>query len=277
MTRSNFLKSLLLLLSSTSLFARNKRAISIRLIRHATLVLELNNQKILVDPMLSAKGEMDPVQNCGNNIRIPMVDLPLSENELSKLLAEVDAVLITHIHRDHWDVAAQKQIDKNKLIYCQPGDEVKIKEQGFQNVKVIDLKMEWNGITIHRSGGQHGTGEIGQKMGKVSGYVLKANGTTIYVAGDTIWCDDVKQALTVTKPDVIVLNTGGAKFLTGDPITMTADDVLKVHEHLPSAKIITVHMDTVNHCFVKRTDLAHALSQKELKVLIPKDGEIIEV
>lgn len=38
-------------------------------------------------------------------------------------------------------------------------------------------------------------------------------------------------------------------------------------------------MDTVNHCFIKRTDLAEALSEMNLesKVLIPKNGELIKI
>jgi L-ascorbate metabolism protein UlaG (beta-lactamase superfamily) len=277
MKRRSFLQGLLLFLTAPLLAQKSKKMnpSNIRLLRHATLVVELHRKKILVDPMLSAKGELDPVQNCGNETRIPMVDLPLDEKELDTLLTSVDAILVTHIHRDHWDVAAQKRIDKNKQIFCQPGDEIKIREQGFTQVKVIETSTEWEGIRITRTGGQHGTGEIGKKMGNVSGFVLKAKEESIYIAGDTIWCEEVKKALTEFKPKVTVLNTGGAKFLTGDPITMTPADVISVQEQLPSTRIIAMHMDTVNHCFIRRTDLAQALTEKKINVLIPKDGETV--
>jgi L-ascorbate metabolism protein UlaG (beta-lactamase superfamily) len=277
MKRRSFLQGLLLFLTAPLLAQKSRKMnpSNIRLLRHATLVVELHRKKILVDPMLSAKGELDPVQNCGNETRIPMVDLPLDEKELDTLLTSVDAILVTHIHRDHWDVAAQKRIDKNKQIFCQPGDEIKIREQGFTQVKVIETSTEWEGIRITRTGGQHGTGEIGKKMGNVSGFVLKAKEESIYIAGDTIWCEEVKKALTEFKPKVTVLNTGGAKFLTGDPITMTPADVISVQEQLPSTRIIAVHMDTVNHCFIRRTDLAQALTEKKINVLIPKDGETV--
>lgn len=277
MKRRSFLQGLLLLLTAPLLAQKSKKMnpSNIRLLRHATLVVQFNKRKIVVDPMLSAKGELDPVQNCGNDTRIPMVDLPIGGKEMDQLLGEVDAILVTHIHRDHWDVAAQKRIDKNKLIFCQPGDEVKIKEQGFTHVTVIETSTEWEGIRLTRTGGQHGTGEIGKKMGNVSGFVLQAKEESIYIAGDTIWCDEVKNALDKFKPKVTVLNTGGAKFLTGDPITMTPADVISVQQQLPSTRIIAVHMDTVNHCFIRRTDLAQALAEKKIKVLIPKDGETV--
>jgi len=256
-----------------------KSKASIRLIRHATLIVEINRMKILVDPMLSPKDGMDPVQNCGNDTRFPMVELPVSKEELTQIINEVDAIVITHLHRDHWDMAAQQLIGKSKTIFCQPNDSAKIMEQGFTNVQPINTVMEWQGLTINRTDGQHGTGEIGKKMGAVSGFVFSYKNDSIYVAGDTIWCGDVEKALLQFKPAVTILNAGGAKFLTGDPITMTAADIIKVYDALPATKIIAVHMDTVNHCFIRRTDLSKALAERRLdtKILIPKDGELINL
>jgi len=256
-----------------------KNKSTIRLLRHATLLIEINGKTILVDPMLSPKDKLDPVQNCGNDIKFPMVDLPISNAELTQILSEVDVVIVTHLHRDHWDITAQNLIDKNKLIFCQPNDQDNIRGQGFKNVQSISTSYNWKGINIIRTNGKHGTGEIGKKMGEVSGFVIDHPGESLYLAGDTIWCEDVEKALLTYKPKVTILNTGGARFLTGDPITMTPGDVVNVHEKLSQTKIIAVHMDTVNHCFIKRTDLLQALTEKGLEsiVLIPDDGEVIEL
>jgi L-ascorbate metabolism protein UlaG (beta-lactamase superfamily) len=283
MKRRTFVQSLMLMGISPYLLASttNKvnKQINIQLLRHATLILGIRNLKLLVDPMLSPKDGLDPVQNCGNDIRFPMVELPVNQTELNKIISEVDAIVVTHTHRDHWDATAQKLIDKNKPIFCQPNDSGKIKGQGFNNVIPIDTKLDWEGITINRTTGKHGTGEIGEKMGEVSGFVFASGNESIYIAGDTVWCEDVEKALLDFRPKVTILNAGGAKFLTGSPITMTPDDILKVHERLPETKIIAVHMDTLNHCFIKRTDLSKALLQSKLTsvVRIPSDGEIIEI
>lgn len=280
MNRRQVISLLMMLGLSDRLFSKPRVTMkqnSITLLRHATILLQFNNKTILVDPMLSAKSAQHPIPNCGNDIRIPMVELPLTTPELDDMLLKADAVVVTHLHRDHWDEEAQKRIDKNKTIFCQPGDETTIKEQGFTNVIPISDSLEWSGIKIHRTSGQHGTGEIGEAMGKVSGFVFKTTENTIYVAGDTIWCEDVNNALEQFKPDVTVLNTGGAKFLSGEPITMTPDDVMKVYTKSPNTKIVAVHMDTVNHCFVTRQHLRKALQDLgvDQKILIPQDGESI--
>ncbi len=284
MKRKTFLKNLSVLAASPYLLKSDpfnfmNRQNTIRLLRHATLIIRIGKLNILVDPMLSAKDEMDPVQNCGNDIRIPMADLPVTKEELNTLLTEADAIVITHTHRDHWDAAAQTLIGKNKLIFCQPSDAEKIKSQGFLNVQPIEDQFAWKDITISRTRGQHGTGEIGKKMGEVSGFVFKTRKQTIYVAGDTIWCNDVQEAIHKHTPDITIVNAGGARFLTGDAITMTPDDIINVYEAGPSSKIIAVHMDTVNHCFIKRSDLKKILAEKNLlsTISIPADGELIHL
>jgi len=283
MKRKKFIQSMALLSGAPFLLKANsltmKESDAIQLVRHATLIVTINGKRILVDPMLSAKDEMDPVGNCGNEIRIPMVELPFGMDRLKSILSEVDALLITHLHRDHWDAAAQKLIDQGMLIFCQPSDESKLRDMGFVNTKPIRDQISWDGLTISRTDGKHGTGEIGQRMGAVSGFVLNDGSQSIYIAGDTIWCDEVKAALEKYKPDVTVLNGGGAQFLSGDPITMTAGDIMKVHQHSSATKIIAVHMDTVNHCFVKRSDLAKVVAENNATsaILIPLDGEVIEI
>lgn len=261
---------------SPELFSKSK-TMKIHFLRHATFLLEVNGVKLLVDPMLSAKDALDPVANAANSIRIPMVDLPLTENELKEKLATLDAVMVTHTHRDHWDIKAHELLKKDMTILCQPADVEAIEEKGFTRLLPVNNSIEFNGLTIHRTGGQHGTGDIGLKMGHVSGFVIETKMNRLYIAGDTIWCAEVESALKKFKPDTIILNTGAAQFLQGDPITMTAQDVLAVSEHAPQSKIIAVHMDTVNHCLLKRKDL-HAILEKvgKLKqVRIPSDGEVI--
>ncbi len=270
----------MLLAGSKAVFADERKKMKsknyIQLIRHATLVFQIEGKRILIDPMLSEKEQLDPVKNCGNEKRIPMVPLPFERSSISELLADIDAVIVTHTHRDHWDIEAQHLIPKSKPIFCQPSDEEKIRAQNFQDVRAIPQEILWEGLHIHRTSGQHGTGEIGRQMGEVSGFVISTNNTRIYIAGDTIWCKDVEGAIKTFHPDYIVLNAGGAQFLTGGPITMTPDDVIAVSNSTPS-KLIAVHMDSVNHCFVTRQDLANSIRGKNINIHIPVDGEIISI
>ncbi len=248
----------------------------IQLLRHATLLVTIDGRRLLVDPMLSPAGAMDPVPNAGDDRRIPLVDLPLTEAELAGLLATLDAVLVTHTHRDHWDARAAELLPRALPVFCQPTDAAAIAGAGFSDVRPVETTLVWDGLTLQRTGGRHGTGEIGERMGAVSGFVLRApEEPVLYVAGDTIWCDEVAAALATHRPAVVVLNTGAAQFLVGDPITMTADDVLAVCQATPDAQIIAVHLETINHCRLTRGGLREALERAGFqgRVAIPQDGE----
>ncbi|WP_127495943.1 MBL fold metallo-hydrolase [Paenibacillus glycanilyticus] len=245
---------------------------NIQLIRHATLWLDYAGVQLLVDPMFSDAGVNPPIMNATNDRRNPLVPLPFP---MEKLL-QPDVILVSHLHPDHWDAAAIEALPTSTPLFCQPGDFAAITGQHFSNVMEIGQSAIYKGITISRTSGRHGTGEIGQKMGQVSGFVLQAEGEpTLYIAGDTIWCDEVKHALDAFNPDVAVVNAGGAQFAVGDPITMNAQDVIRVCRYAPSAKVVAVHMDTINHCLVTRDILAEALSTEGLlgQVLIPADGQ----
>lgn len=250
----------------------------IHMLRHATLVIQIGELRILFDPMLSPAGAMPPVANASVQLPIPIVELPIEKYELRYMLDHVDAVLVSHTHRDHWDAQAVELLPKEVPIFCQPSDAAAIEQAEFTQVNPVAQSLTWRNLTIQRTSGRHGTGEIGAAMGEVSGFVLSAsNEPKLYLAGDTIWCPEVEQALAEHQPDVVVLHAGAAQFLTGDPITMTADDVVQVCRAAPNARIIAVHMETVNHCLLTRDQLRERLAAEGLlaQVAIPADGELI--
>jgi L-ascorbate metabolism protein UlaG (beta-lactamase superfamily) len=247
----------------------------IQLIRHATLLLEYANMRLLVDPMLSDAGAMAAIENSPQPRRNPLVPLPCPATDV---VSGVHAVLVTHTHRDHWDDAAIQYVPKDLPLFCQPEDFPKMEAVHFVNAIAVQEAKNWSKICITRTGGQHGTGEIGRKMSPVSGYVLQnSDEPTVYIAGDTIWCAEAEAAITRFNPDVIVVNAGAARFLQGDPITMTVEDVIKVCQHAPHAQVIAVHMEAINHCLLARRDLSHAAHQAGVKVVIPDDGEIVSI
>ena len=245
----------------------------IRLVRHATLVVRLGGKTLLVDPMLSPPGAMPAIPNSPNDRRNPLVPLPDLD------LSPVDAVLVTHTHPDHFDEAAAERLRKNLPLFCQPEDEEKLRSSGFSDVRPVTERLSWEGIELLRTGGQHGTGEIGATMAPVSGFVLRApEEPALYITGDTIWCPEVTDALARHRPQAAVVNAGAAQFVTGDPITMSERDVAEVCRHATETTIIAVHMEAINHCLLSRDDLKTFLKGQNLsqQVVIPADGERVE-
>jgi len=249
----------------------------IHFLRHATFILELKSTQLLIDPMLSKAKTLDSIPKSANKLN-PMVELPLSDFELSKVLGQITGVLVSHTHSDHWDPEARNLLPKDIPILCQQPDVSKISGAGFTNITTLQNELSWQGITVHGTGGEHGKGDNIKKLGPVSGFVVRAEGEpTLYVAGDTVLCQKVEDAIKAFTPDVILVNAGAA-FLNGGPITMTAEDVVATCEAPPSsARVVAVHMEVMNHCRLTREGLRKALAEKKLedRVVIPADGDML--
>jgi len=231
--------------------------VKLTLVRHATLVLETSLGRVLVDPMLAAAGTAPPIEDTPNQVRNPLVDLPLPAEEV---VAGVDLCIVTHLHEDHFDEVAAELLPRDLPILTQPESADELRELGF-----TDVRTRHERIAMTR--GRHGTGDIGAAMGPVSGWVI--DGT--YVAGDTIWCDEVAEALDKHRPSAVVVNGGAARFTVGDPIVMDVGDVRRVRE-ATAARIVVVHLEAINHCLEPR-DAYGGLPG----VHAPADGETIEL
>jgi L-ascorbate metabolism protein UlaG (beta-lactamase superfamily) len=278
LNRRTFIQSAAALaLATPRLGAGQPRVVRLRLIRHATLVVHYAGKTLLVDPMLADAGTLPPVNRTPNPRPNPLVPLPAPA---APLLAGIDAALVTHTHSDHWDAVAAKQLPQRTLAFVQPEDAKKLGDQGFSNLRPIDTTTTWESIRITRTGGEHGRGDVGQRMAPVSGFVLTApEWPTVYIAGDTVWCPEVARAIQAHQPRAIVVNAGAAQFLEGGPITMDGDDVLKVCDAASASAVVAVHMEAINHCVLTRAGLAQATSRlrERQRLLIPKDGETVEL
>jgi L-ascorbate metabolism protein UlaG (beta-lactamase superfamily) len=233
------------------------------LVRHATLLLDFEGRRVLVDPMLDEASAHPAVENSPNPRRNPLVPLPLPPEEL---VGELDAVVVTHLHSDHFDDAAARLVPRNVPVFCQPEDESSLAALGLLARPVVE-RLDWDGLAVSRTGGRHGTGETAELLGPVSGFVLGE----LYIAGDTIWCAEVEEAIAAHRPRVAVVNGGGARFLEGEPIVMTTDDVREVAARVPT--VVVVHLEAINHCLETRADVRAALPQ----ALVPEDGETLEL
>jgi L-ascorbate metabolism protein UlaG (beta-lactamase superfamily) len=246
--------------------------VHLTLVRNATLEIRMAGLRLLVDPQLDPAGARPAVPDTPNPRRNPLVDLP---EPLEALVAGLDAVLVTHMHQDHFDDTARRLLPRGIPILCQPEDAARLRGDGFTDVRPVADEARLGDVAISRTGGRHGTGEIGRAMAPVSGFVLDAPGELkLYIAGDTILCDEVRDALARHRPDVAVVNAGAARFLEGDPIVMSADDVVALARHAPDLHIVAVHLEAIAHATETRADLRARLQAEGLadRVAVPEDG-----
>jgi hypothetical protein len=152
---------------------------------------------------------------------------------------------------------------------------------GFRRVTTVADETRWEGITIRRTPGTHGTGAWGKRLNPVSGFVLKAEGEpTVYWCGDTIWYEAVRKVISAHRPGVIITHSGGAELQDSGPIVMDAAQTVVVCRHAPDARIVAVHLEALDHCKTSRAELrstAERYGIERTQLLIPQDGETLSL
>lgn len=247
----------------------------LQLIRNATMRLNYAGHLIVTDLYLGPK---HAYRTLGGREQNPTVDLPCTPEEA---VAGAHIALISHLHNDHFDPLGQQMLAKDIPLFCQPEDQARIMEMGFQHVRPITDEIVWEGITIYRTPGTHGTGEWGNRLNPVSGFVLKAEGEpTVYWCGDTIWYEAVRDVLAAYRPNVIITHSGGAELEDSGPIVMDAAQTVAVCRHAPDARVVAIHLEALDHCKITRADLLSAAERYGIEgqqLLIPQDGETLSL
>ncbi|AXK38838.1 MBL fold metallo-hydrolase [Crenobacter cavernae] len=254
-------------------------------LRNATVVVEVGESVILVDPMLARAGRLPPLRWLARHRRAnPLVELPDSADAL---LDRVTHCLVTHCrkgHFDHLDRAAVRWLrERNTPVICMPDDAAYLGRRGL-NVKPLNVETvnhekiaDFLDGTIRPVPCRHGHGWVGRLMAHGHGYCIELAGEPrVYLAGDTVLTDEVRQFLTRHQPDVSVIPAGGARFDVGRPIIMGACDAIEV-ARLTRGVVVANHLEALDHCPVGRDELrvAARLYGVAERLRVPQDGETL--
>ena len=109
-------------------------------------------------------------------LKNPLVELPFPIKEIIK---DINAVILSHTHGDHWDDVAAKNIQKSIPVFVQnESDQNLLKSQGFTDVRIVGLETPFNGINITKTEGKHGTDDVIAHFGKeceiCMGFIFRA-------------------------------------------------------------------------------------------------------
>jgi L-ascorbate metabolism protein UlaG (beta-lactamase superfamily) len=247
----------------------------IQQIRNATIRIQYAGKHFLIDPFLGDKGSYPPFPNSARQDQWnPLEELPVSTEQL---IEGIDALIITHLHLDHYDEAAKQLLPKQLPVFSQNEDDAQaLRNDGFTNVTILGEDTSFEGIRLIKTKGEHGRGDILKMAGLVCGVVFQhEDEKTLYVAGDTVWYEGVQDAIDAHQPEIIVLNAGDNQFNEGGSLIMGKEDVKKTHEAAPQAILIASHMEAVNHWSLSREELKSFAAEHAFanKLHVPQNGE----
>ena len=206
---------------------------------------------------------------------VPRKPLPMSVDEVNE---GVDAYICTHTHMDHIGLSpfgkACEGLNKSETILAQNKEDADFLEySGMKDVRIVEDSISFGEAELIKVKAIHGTET---PCGVACGYIFRSpNEKTLYVTGDTVWCDTVKETIEKYNPDVIITYNCAAMLEGYGRLIMDDNDLYEVYKAAPNATIIASHMDNVPHATLTRKTLYKKLKEKGIadKIRIPADGE----
>src|SRR3954447_7750403 len=146
---------------------------SLAFIGTATTLLRLGPFTVLTDPNFLHKGQRAYL---GKGLVAKRLTSPaMSPGDLPVL----DAVVLSHLHGDHWDRVAQRQLDHDVLVLTTPPAARRLRRGGFVAARGLST---WESQTLQKPGawlrvtalpGRHALGRLRHLLPPVMGSLLE--------------------------------------------------------------------------------------------------------
>lgn len=163
-------------------------------------------------------------------------------------LGPVDAIVLSHMHGDHWDRVAQRSLDPDLPVISTPASARALRRQGFERAVGLaswsshDVSLRRGTVRVTAVPGRHAKGPGAGLLPPVMGSVLTfADGATVYITGDTLLVDELR-AMPDRFPrlDVGLWHLGGTRVL-GMLATMDAQQGADLLELVRPRACVPVH------------------------------------
>lgn len=200
---------------------------------HATVLIEAGGQRVLTDPFLFERAS--PLAWLGPKRRTP---LPLALADLPR----IDAVLISHNHHDHLDVASLRALAAQPggapRVLVPLGDAGWLRAAGLPGVEEMDWwqSLSLGTITLTFVPVQHWSQHFFERRRDRSlwgGFVLSTPGWQALFAGDTGYSPDFRE----------IRRRLGAMDLALLPIGAYQPRWLTRRQHIDPAEALQIHRD----------------------------------
>ena len=115
-------------------------------------------------------------------------------------------------------------------------------------------------------------------MGPASGfYLARPDEPSVYITGDSVMTQHVRDAIERLQPDLIVAPAGAANFGIGRGILFSSEELVELAQLAPR-DIVFNHLEALDHCPTTRAGLRERMDAEGIgrRAFIPADGELLD-
>ncbi len=224
---------------------------SIEFIGNATVLIRYGGITLLTDPNFGHRGTEVQLGYGSGTVRLTDPSMEVDH------LPDVDAVILSHHHGDHFDAVSEQRLDRSIPIVTTPAAAQSLRDLGFDAVRPLET---WQATELTKGDarlritalpGQHAPGMLSVALPEVMGSLLEFwRGATdegerpslrLYVTGDTILYDGLNE-IAERHPDIdlALVHLGGTRVM-GLTVSMDAEQGMELLQMLEPRMAIPIH------------------------------------
>lgn len=229
--------------------------ITVTFIGNATTLIAAGEVTLLTDPNFLHAGQHA-------YLGYGLVSKRLQEPALDiAVLPPLDAVVLSHMHGDHWDRVAQAGLDRALPILTTPHAAKRLARRGFGHAQALPT---WERRTITKGAtivtvtslpGRHAPAPVHRALPPVMGSMIEVSGSDVgtrrlYISGDTLLVEELDEIPRRSpRIDAGVLHLGGTRLPFGRhlpfglTVTMDATQGADLVQRLDLPRMIPVHFN----------------------------------
>lgn len=192
-------------------------------------------------------------------------------------LPDLDGVVLSHLHGDHWDRVAERHLDHELPILTTGPAARTLRARGFGAATGLPT---WHGETITKDDhaatvtalpGRHAPRPLGRLLPTVMGSLLELGPRDgpprlrLYISGDTLMYDELAEVRS-RYPDIDagIVHLGGTRLLGLLTVTMDGEQGARWTQAAGCATVIPIHYDDYTVMRSPLTDFQRALRDRDL-------------
>ena len=236
----------------------------IRYIGGPTALLEVGGLRLLTDPTFDPAGtEYRAASYVLQKTKGPALD--------PESLGAVDAVLLSHDHHfDNLDTAGRVLLSRSPRVLTTQAGAARLGSGavGLATWQTVDISARSGRVLrVTATPARHGPAHADR--GPVIGFVLTWRDQPdegIYVSGDTVWYEDLREIGRRFSIRVALLFMGAARVAAVGPwhLTLTASEGVEAARALEGATIVPLHYEGWAHFSESREDIERAFGEAGL-------------
>jgi L-ascorbate metabolism protein UlaG (beta-lactamase superfamily) len=261
-------------------------ACTVQFIGTATMVLRLGPFTLLTDPNFLHRGQRAYLGYGLSSKRLVAPALTINQ------LPPLDAVVLSHMHGDHWDRVAKRGLPHDLPVLTTAKAARALHRQGFRGAEGL---ATWSSTTMTKGAatltvtalpGRHATGPARHLLPPVMGSMLEfcadagERVVRIYITGDTLLIDELR-AIPTRYPDidVAILHLGGTTLPGGLVVTMDGVAGTDLVELMQPDSAVPIHYDDYGVFKSPLADFHDEMGRRGLdkKVVIAPRGATINL